>query len=118
MNAEINSINNEEFKTHLSSWPDQIKKIVDPMKDKRLQYTDVNTGQICASMKEYLKPKPAFHSYIRKIKYGNYSVVTSVLMTIMESYFPNFDSQKTNAKLKAIKKTILTSIPDKDFKSE
>lgn len=104
-NKIINSIKNEEFKTHLSSWPEKIKKIIDPMKNQRLEYTDVDTGQICTSMTEYLKTKPTFHSYIRQITHDNYSVVTSVLMTIMESYFPDFDSKTTKAKLKAIKKT-------------
>ncbi len=117
-NKYIQSIDNDMLQKHLSNWPNQIKTIIDPMTDQRLKYTDVNTGQICNSMTTYLKNKRNFHNYIRKIKYGTYSVITSVLMTIMESYFPGFDNKKTTAKLNEIKKHILKSIPEADFKSE
>lgn len=117
-NNYIKSIDNDMLRKHLSNWPNQIKTIIDPMTDERLKYTDVNTGTICKSMTTYLKNNRSFHRYIRNIKYNTSSVITSVLMTIMKSYFPGFDNNKTNDELEALKKHILKSIPEKDFKSK
>lgn len=113
LNTIINSIDNETFKDHLSSWPSKIQDLLALAKKDRDAKTNFENGDFQTALKPFLKGKITLKSNLRDLKYGSDSYVTSFLWTIRDSYFPQFDRDKHQDKLQEMKGNLLKSFEEK-----